>query len=523
MGNNPKISVIIVSYNFERYLSQCIESVYNQSLKPCEILICDDASTDGSWNIIESYRARYPDLIRTIRQITNTGPYQNWKSAYQMVRGELLSVIDGDDYWHPDKLLREWQALQNNPRARAAWSSVILYHEENGRSEEWIPEENVTETNDLFVQVYAKRFFKGKRSLFRNELVYKDAFDNVGFNASIPVHLDWDMKIRLTFRYPVVWSGARTVYYRLHDSGIHKTRHDKMYASARQVAMKNMALLRNRPKTDTDYVLDNVNALLRQLSGQGGHKHEDLTQRDVFPGPLLVNSLPKAGTNLLTKALRMMPGITETSLHFGNSTQNTSGQKGATLPIGVDMPKPYSLEAFRRQLNALPEHSFLSAHIPYTETAARVLREQGIPILLMLRDPADVALSHATYVTKTPEHPLHAYYQTLSEDARILFSITGGRANDVTLLSLEERLQSIVRWMDEPNVTVIRFEELVGARGGGDDAAQRETLKKIARTIGVDADDSVLNDIQHQLFGGTGTFNKGVRGAARQRFTREHR
>jgi glycosyltransferase involved in cell wall biosynthesis len=112
MIKSPKLSVIIVSYNFEKYLDECIQSIIGQTLQPMEILICDDASTDKSWNIIENYRAKFPKLIKTVHQDKNVGPYGNFMAAYKMVSGDWVSAMDGDDCWLPQKLEKEWNGRQ---------------------------------------------------------------------------------------------------------------------------------------------------------------------------------------------------------------------------------------------------------------------------------------------------------------------------------------------------------------------------------------------------------------------------
>ncbi len=521
MSSTPEISVIIVSYNFEKYLDRCIQSILAQTLPPGEIIICDDASPDGSWQVIEKYRRAHPGLIRTIRQQRNVGPQENFISAYNLISGKWMSVLDGDDFWMPDKLEKEWDALQKNPGARVAYSNVVIVDEEGREKERWLKPGEKAPEGDVFIPVFAKRFFRGRRSVFRNELISREVYDAFRHDPDIPVHPDWDLKIRVTAEYPVVYSGNAGVAYRVHGGGIHKTRMDQMYRSARMVAEKNMPLLRNRSITDTTFILDGLNDLLNHLAAQNGRAHEPLTRRHVFPGAVLVNSLPKAGTNLLTKALRLMPGLNESMLHLGHSTiEGEATVRG--IPVGVDMPRILATETFTQALRELAKNDFASAHLPYSDEAARRVRELGMPMLLMLRHPADVAVSHARYIADTPEHPLHEFYQGMDEEQRILTSITGSSDGPVTLLSLEERLRSLRNWLQEPNALPVRFEELVGAAGGGDDTRQENILRRIARHTGVALSDSDIQHLKQNLFGGTGTFFRGTIGGAREAFTDTH-
>src|SRR6267143_4635351 len=77
--NTPKISVTILSYNFEKYIGECIESLLAQTLLPFEIVISDDCSADKSWEVIEGYQKRYPKLLKCFRQDRNIGPVENSK------------------------------------------------------------------------------------------------------------------------------------------------------------------------------------------------------------------------------------------------------------------------------------------------------------------------------------------------------------------------------------------------------------------------------------------------------------
>ena len=97
--DRPRISVLIFSYNFRKYIAECIESVLAQTLKPFEIIICDDHSTDTSWEIIQRYNRSYPGLIRAFRHVKNLGHTKNGLFGRSKVLGELQSEIDGDDKW----------------------------------------------------------------------------------------------------------------------------------------------------------------------------------------------------------------------------------------------------------------------------------------------------------------------------------------------------------------------------------------------------------------------------------------
>ena len=118
-----RVSVIITSYNGKGYLIEALKSVMSQTLRPYEIIIADDGSTDGSQEIIQSYVDRYPDWIKAVYQPHNVGIPRNRNAALQVVKGNYVGILDGDDLFLPKKLERQYQALRAFPEARAVYSN----------------------------------------------------------------------------------------------------------------------------------------------------------------------------------------------------------------------------------------------------------------------------------------------------------------------------------------------------------------------------------------------------------------
>jgi glycosyltransferase involved in cell wall biosynthesis len=97
---NPKVSVVMVTHNQERYIAQAIESVVAQETPfPIEILIADDRSTDATGEIVLEFARRNPNTIRPFIRATNLGPNENGRRLMPEARGEYLAWLDGDDYW----------------------------------------------------------------------------------------------------------------------------------------------------------------------------------------------------------------------------------------------------------------------------------------------------------------------------------------------------------------------------------------------------------------------------------------
>ncbi len=98
-----KISVVVCTYNGERFISQQIESILNQSMPPDEIIISDDCSTDTTVNIINDY-AKQNQFIRFFQSEKNLGFIKNFEKAIGLATGEILFLSDQDDIWFYKKI-----------------------------------------------------------------------------------------------------------------------------------------------------------------------------------------------------------------------------------------------------------------------------------------------------------------------------------------------------------------------------------------------------------------------------------
>lgn len=98
----PKVSVIIPVYNTEKYLSQCMESILNQTLHEIEVICIDDGSTDGSLSILEAFREKDSRVIVLKQNNLYAGTARN--NGMKIAKGKYLSFLDSDDYFEPDML-----------------------------------------------------------------------------------------------------------------------------------------------------------------------------------------------------------------------------------------------------------------------------------------------------------------------------------------------------------------------------------------------------------------------------------
>lgn len=115
------ISVLLTSYNRERYIAESIESVLAQTCRDFELIVTDDCSTDRSAEIAREY-AKQDSRIRVIVNPTNVGQFQNRRMAASLARGQYLKYHDSDDVMYRHCLAVMVEALDAEPRAGLALS-----------------------------------------------------------------------------------------------------------------------------------------------------------------------------------------------------------------------------------------------------------------------------------------------------------------------------------------------------------------------------------------------------------------
>lgn len=124
-----KVSVCVMTYNQEKYIGQCLESLVTQETDfDFEIIVGDDFSTDGTRDVIQEYQKKYPDIIKPVFRDKNVGITENTKEIYFVANGEYIAHMDGDDYALPGKLQIQADFLDNNPRCTGVFHNInILY------------------------------------------------------------------------------------------------------------------------------------------------------------------------------------------------------------------------------------------------------------------------------------------------------------------------------------------------------------------------------------------------------------
>lgn len=201
MVHKPTVSIFLSSYNHEKFLRESIDSVLEQTFEDFELYIKDDASTDSSWEIIQSYN---DPRIQAVRNPTNQ--YWGFNDAYPALRGEYIAVQHSDDVWEPEKLEKQVAFLNLHPDIGAVFSHVKVIGED---SQPLVDDKLVTmhpfhQPNRSRHEWLNHFFYDGNAFCHPSMVIRRACHEKVGLYRYGMIQLfDLDMWVRLCLHYDV--------------------------------------------------------------------------------------------------------------------------------------------------------------------------------------------------------------------------------------------------------------------------------------------------------------------------------
>lgn len=190
MDEKIKVSVCVVTYNQEEYISECLQSLVDQRTDfKFEIIVGEDCSTDSTRKIVNEFYEKYPKIIVRNFNRENVGAVKNIISTYRLARGKYICHVDGDDYALPYKLQKQFDALENNPSCVICSHDMLLVnsHGENSDRTFRKHDRKVNNLLDLYAQL---PFFSHSSKMFLNDLD-DDFWSNLHPEAlDIEVHVE---------------------------------------------------------------------------------------------------------------------------------------------------------------------------------------------------------------------------------------------------------------------------------------------------------------------------------------------
>ena len=209
--NNPLVSIIMPAYNVEKYISDSINSVINQTYQNWELIVIDDCSSDRTRDIVKKFTLK-DNRIKSIFTKQNSGKPAIAKNyAYDIVTGDFIAFLDSDDLWLKDKLEKQIRVL-NGSDFKLCYAGGYLIDENGNEIGSFLPK---YDNGYIF-----------KKMLFRYEinnqsvLIKKDVFER--FNENITIGEDYNLFMNIIFRHKVCNIKEKLIKYRIHKKSITK-------------------------------------------------------------------------------------------------------------------------------------------------------------------------------------------------------------------------------------------------------------------------------------------------------------
>ena len=156
------ISILMGTYNGEKYLHQQIESLLNQTANNFTLWICDDASTDSTWEILQQYASRFPKKIKVSQRAKNTGnPKHNYLDMMVRIKDDYVMCCDQDDVWLPYKIEITLAKMQETEKKHPNMPVLI-------RTDQHVVDQNLQMINPSYINAMHSNF---TRTAFHQVLI----------------------------------------------------------------------------------------------------------------------------------------------------------------------------------------------------------------------------------------------------------------------------------------------------------------------------------------------------------------
>ena len=221
--DQPDVSVLVITYNHERFIARALDSVLMQRGVRFEVIVSEDRSTDGTLAIVRAAAAADP-RVTVIESERNLGCNVTVLRALRAARGRYVAMLDGDDFWiAEDKLARQAAILDADPSLAACFHNarVVL-----GDADE--PEERCWTAADQAGRISLAELWEGNPFATAAGLLRRDALGSIddwygefGRARDTIMITDWPLYLACAEHGDIAFHNEPVSAYRLHDSGVY--------------------------------------------------------------------------------------------------------------------------------------------------------------------------------------------------------------------------------------------------------------------------------------------------------------
>jgi len=205
----PTVSVIIHTYNNEKFIGETIESVLNQTYKDYEIIVVDDGSVDGTRDALLPYMQKIRYHYKE-----NGGIASAKNAGIRLSKAEFIAFLDHDDLWVPDKLKLQMECFNENPHAGLVYAKYTSFRDDKELRTK--PEKGYS--GWIFKELLAKSFIQTS-----TVMVKRECLDTVGpYDETFVLGDEYDMFLRISKKFQCGFVDKGLTRYRVHDTNASK-------------------------------------------------------------------------------------------------------------------------------------------------------------------------------------------------------------------------------------------------------------------------------------------------------------
>lgn len=229
------VSVIVVTYNHELYIREALQSIVDQKVNfKYEVIVANDASTDGTLKIIHEFEKNYPEIFVVQNNEKNLGILNNVIKLTSLVSGKYFAILDGDDYWSYEyKLQNQIDFLEKNPEYNGAFHDSRIIVEDETADKKLFSNKKLYSQSYLYKEeihasdIVNRLILPSSSAVFRTQ---KEVLENLSF-LNDDFSVEWKVSCLLIRFSKFYYFNEPWSVYRNHSGGISKSRNQEFHFS----------------------------------------------------------------------------------------------------------------------------------------------------------------------------------------------------------------------------------------------------------------------------------------------------
>lgn len=220
--SEPRVSVVIPTFNRSAFLRQAIVSVLAQTYPHFEVIISDNASADDTREVVAAFS---DPRIRYFQNERNLGMAPNWNAGIRRARGAYVVLLEDDNWWHAEYLARAVSILDRHPEV-AFLHTAVRISDAKGRVRHvfrrWRSDRICDKRAELI------DLMQGNKIFLSTVMARRSAIESVGlFDETILFTADWDMWLRMYAYHDGAYVAEPLVFYRQHEESVSRQFHSQ--------------------------------------------------------------------------------------------------------------------------------------------------------------------------------------------------------------------------------------------------------------------------------------------------------